>query len=253
VSRPRVGLFPTCLVDALRPEIGLACADLLEAAGCIVEIPDDATCCGQPASSSGATVEARRVAGHTLAALADYDYVVAPSGSCAAELRTGWATLFAREPRLRDAHARLAGKTFEILSFLHDVRRMPAPRVAYRGRVTYQDTCAGLRRLGVARQARALFANAPGVEWVEMADSEACCGFGGTFALKYAAISEHIADAKLRALAASGADTLLVPDTGCLLHLAGRLHRLESAVRCFHPVELLANRTGAAVCEGAGA
>ncbi len=238
-SRPTVGLFVTCLVDALRPGIGFASLRLLEAAGCEVRVPAAQTCCGQPALNSGDARTARDLAERTVAAFEAYDFCVAPSGSCLATIKLHFAELFADDPVWRARHAAFAPKCHELVSFLHDVRGF-RPRARYDGKVAYHHSCSGLRELGVRGQAEALVAAVDGVELRPLASPEACCGFGGTFCVKYPEISTSIVDDKLADVEATGADTLLGGDLGCLLHIQGRLHRLGRPVKVYHTAEVLA-------------
>jgi L-lactate dehydrogenase complex protein LldE len=237
--RPRVGLFVTCLVDLYRPSVGFAAIRLLEQAGCHVEVPRAQTCCGQPAYNSGDRMTARDLAAGILEAFGGYDYVVAPSGSCAGMLRTHLPHLFDDDPNLRVKADRLAERTFELTSFLVDVRGF-AP-VAVRPRVgtfTYHDGCSGLRELGVKAQPRRLLADV-GVAVVEMSEPEICCGFGGTFCVKYPEISGRMVGDKARDIAGTRADTVLAGDLGCLLNIAGRLHREGARVAARHVAEVL--------------
>ena len=243
-TRPRVALFVTCLVDLHRPTIGFAAIRLLEQAGCRVEVPRAQTCCGQPAYNSGDRATAADLARGLIEAFGGYDYVVAPSGSCAGMLRHHLPGLFDDDPNLRARAERLAGRCHELVSFLTDVRGMRGVQAAYDGRVTYHDSCAGLREMGVKAQPRALLGTVAGLSLAEMAEPEVCCGFGGTFCVKYPEISTRMASDKARDVAASGADTLLAGDLGCLLNMAGRLSREGSAVRVRHVAEVLAGMTG---------
>jgi L-lactate dehydrogenase complex protein LldE len=184
-EKPRVGLFATCLVDLFRPEVGFAAAKLLEDAGCTVEVPPAQTCCGQPAYNSGDRADARRLALNVIRLFSPYDYVVLPSGSCAAMIRHHYPALFADDPEL-GRHARaLAGKTWELVSFLTDVMGVEAVAARFDGRVTYHDSCSGLREMKVKAQPRALLDTVAGLTLTEMAAPEECCGFGGTFCVKY--------------------------------------------------------------------
>jgi len=247
-TQPRVGLFATCLVDAIRPNIGLASAALLEQAGCRVEVPAQ-SCCGQPALNSGDDDTTRAIARQVIDTFLPFDYLVAPSGSCGGTIKHGYAELFADDPEYRDKHARLAAKTHEILQFLDEVMHFTPRDVCYRGIATYHDTCSGLRELGVYQQPRNLLASAPDLQMVELAGHDVCCGFGGTFCVKYSDISDRIVSDKARNIQASGADTLLGGDLGCLLNMAGKLHRLGSPVRCFHTTEVLANLAEHPICQ----
>jgi L-lactate dehydrogenase complex protein LldE len=235
-----VALFATCLVDSLRPSIGFSALDLLEQAGCTVEIPHAQTCCGQPALNSGDHKSAVALAQHNITLLEAFDAVIIPSGSCAGTMRTHYPALFEpNSPWHRRATA-LAGKTHELLSYLHDIRHWSPARVTLETTATYHDSCAGLRELGIKTQPRALLANISGLTLTEMAESETCCGFGGTFCVKYPAISTAIVAEKSANIAATNAALLLGGDLGCLMNMAGHLHRQGHPVRAFHTAEILA-------------
>jgi L-lactate dehydrogenase complex protein LldE len=247
-ASPRVGLFATCLMNLFRPNIGFSAVELLERAGCKVEVPLEQTCCGQPAYSSGEDDVARALARQTIEQFEAFDYVVAPSGSCVGTLRK-YTDLLAADPQWAGRAKAFAAKSHELLSFL--CMRGLAVDAAYAGVVTYHDSCSGLRELGIKAEPRQLLAGVSGLQLKEMDDAEVCCGFGGSFCLKYPAISEKITDDKLASVAASGADTLLGGDLGCLLSIAGRLKRMGSPVRVWHAAEVLAGRTeGPAIGEG---
>ncbi|MGE0747925.1 MAG: (Fe-S)-binding protein [Rhodospirillales bacterium] len=239
-TAPRVGLFVTCLVDALRPSIGLATARLLERAGCTVAVPAAQTCCGQPAFNNGDDATARALARQAVAAFEAFDYLVAPSGSCLGMIRHGFAELLSGDAAWRDRHAALAAKSFEILSFLADVRGWSPADVRFAAAATYHDSCSGLRQLGIRDQPRRLLAQVDGLTLTPLEGSEVCCGFGGTFCIHYPDISAAIVTAKAERVAATGADVLLVAEPGCLLNIEGRLRRLGHGTRCLHPVEVLA-------------
>ncbi len=244
-QKPRVGLFVTCLVDLYRPTVGFAAIRLLEAAGCQVEVPRAQTCCGQPAYNSGDRAATRDLARGILDAFGGFDYVVVPSGSCGGMLREHLPHLFDDDPNLKPRAAALAAKTWELVSFLTDVRGMAAVQAAQAGTATYHDSCAGLRELGVKAQPRRLLGTVAGLTLKEMAEPEVCCGFGGTFCVKYPDISTRMVADKTRDIAATGADLLLAGDLGCLLNMAGRLAREGSAVKVRHVAEVLAGMTDA--------
>ena len=243
--RPRVALFVTCLVDLYRPTVGFAAIRLLEAAGCQVEVPRAQTCCGQPAYNSGDRATARDLARGILDAFGGYDYVVVPSGSCGGMLRTHMPGLFDDDPNLRARAEALAGRTYELVSFLADVMKFTQVPGRHAGRVTYHDSCAGLRELGVKAQPRALLAGVEGLTLTELPDAEVCCGFGGTFCVKYPEISTRMVTDKAQAIRETGAELLLAGDLGCLLNMAGRLAREGSPVAVRHVAEVLAGMTGA--------
>ena len=238
-SGPRVGLFVTCLVDAMRPQIGFAALQLLEEAGCRVEVPRQQTCCGQPAWNSGDAADAASIARQVIAAFEPYDYLVAPSGSCAGTI-THYPELLAKDPDWGPRATALAAKTHEVLSFLVDVLGYTPTGLRLDVSATYHDSCSGLRELGVHDQPRALLAAVEGLELRPLEGDNVCCGFGGTFCVKYPAISNAIVTEKAEAIEATGADLLLAGDLGCLMNMAGKLHRRGSKVRCYHTIEILA-------------
>jgi L-lactate dehydrogenase complex protein LldE len=243
-KRPRVALFVTCLVDLYRPSVGFAAIKLLEDAGCEVVVPLAQTCCGQPAFNSGHRASAQEIARQVIAAFLPYDYVVAPSGSCAGMISHHYPSLFSEhDPEARGQAETLAGKTHELTSFLTDVLKMTRVEASYGGMVTYHDSCSGLRELGVKAQPRRLLESVQGLGLTEMAEPEICCGFGGTFCVKYPEISTRMVSDKVSDIAATGADTLLAGDLGCLLNMAGRLKREGSAIRVRHVAEVLAGAT----------
>jgi L-lactate dehydrogenase complex protein LldE len=238
----RVGLFVTCLVDLMRPSIGFASVKLLENAGCKVIVPAQ-TCCGQPAYNSGDRAHTKTIARQTIAAFADCDYVVAPSGSCAGMLAKHYPDLFDDEPDMAMKAAAFAAKCRELVSFLVDTLGVTSVVARYDGIVAYHDSCSGLRELGVASQPRRLLASVEGLRLVDLADREVCCGFGGTFAAKYGELSNAIVTQKSANIAASGADTLLAGDLGCLMNMAGKMQREGRGVRVRHVAEVLAGMT----------
>jgi L-lactate dehydrogenase complex protein LldE len=239
-AQPRVALFVTCLVDLHRPSVGFAAIRLLERAGCRVEVPRAQTCCGQPAYNSGDRLTARDLAVGILEAFAGYDYIVAPSGSCAAMLKQHLPHLFDEDPNLRARADALAARVFELVSFLTDVRGVTdTGTTRIEGTVTYHDSCSGLRELGIRQQPRDLL-QAAKVPVVEMAEPEICCGFGGLFCVKYPDISVRMVSDKTRDIVATGADTVLAGDVGCLLNIAGRLEREGHGVHVRHVAEVLA-------------
>jgi L-lactate dehydrogenase complex protein LldE len=237
----RAGLFITCLIDLIRPSAGFAAARLIESAGCTVVVPDGQTCCGQPAYNSGDRTGAIALALQTVRAFSDCDYVVVPSGSCAAMLKIHYPRLFANADAatLNEVSA-FAAKVHELCAFLADVRQIDAVPGCYQGRVTYHDACSGLRELGIKSAPRKLLALVPGVELVEMSEPEACCGFGGLFAEKYPGISNAIVTRKIDDATAASAGLLLAGDLGCLMNIAGKMSRTGCSVTCRHIAEVLA-------------
>ncbi|AJE99550.1 (Fe-S)-binding protein [Pandoraea apista] len=237
----RVGLFVTCLIDMMRPEIGFSTLKLLETAGCEVVIPDSQTCCGQPGYNSGERAIARDLAQKFLDEFESFDYVVVPSGSCGGMVKAHYGDLFADDPELMGRYERLRPRVYELTDFLVNVLHVDAVPGDYNGEVTYHDSCSGLRELGVKTQPRALLAKMPGVKMTEMKDCQACCGFGGTFALKYGNISTAIVDEKCANIAASGAPAVVLGDLGCMLNIEGRLRRTgDTKTRVLHIAQVLA-------------
>lgn len=249
----RVALFVTCLVDLFRPSVGFAAVKLLEDAGCSVAVPAAQTCCGQPAYNSGDQADTRAIARQVIAAFEGYDYVVAPSGSCAAMIREHYPPLFDDEPELAQRAHRLARRTHELVSFLRDVRKVDTVDADFTGSVTYHDSCSGLRELDIKQQPRDLLRSVRGLKLVELQDAETCCGFGGTFCVKYPDISDRMVTDKAAAIEGTDAGTLLAGDLGCLMNMAGKLKRRGAPVRTRHVAEVLAGMTGTpAIGEGEG-
>ena len=239
-TRPQVGLFVTCLVDLMRPSIGFAAVKLIEAAGCDVVVPISQTCCGQPAYNSGDKATTAEIARATIAAFEPYDFVVAPSGSCAGMIKAHYPDLFKTDPLWHERSKALAAKTFELVSFLVDVRGMTSVDATLKMRATYHDSCSGLRELKIKSQPRQLLATVQGLELVEMDENEVCCGFGGTFSIKYPDISNAMVQKKTDFASATKPELLLAGDLGCLLNMAGKLKRQGSAIQVRHVAEVLA-------------
>lgn len=239
-SRPRVALFVTCLVDLLRPSVGFAAVKLIERAGCDVDVPAGQTCCGQPAHNSGDRATAADLARHTIAALEGFDFVVAPSGSCAGMLKKHYPALLADDPVWSPRATAFAGRVHELVSFLVDVRGMTEVAERLAVTTTYHDACSGLRELDIKQQPRTLLQSVVGLQLVEMADSEVCCGFGGTFAVKYGDVSNAMVEKKCANIVETGAALVLAGDLGCLLNMAGKLRRQGQPVEARHVAEVLA-------------
>jgi len=244
IQKPRVGLFVTCLVDAMRPNIGFASLKLLEDAGCDVEVPQAQTCCGQPAFNSGDDATTRAIAMQIIENFEQYDYVVVPSGSCASMIRTHYKDVFVDQPDWIERQSALSAKTWEILSFLSDVMHHQPEGIKFDGVATYHDSCSGLRDLGVHDQPRNMLAGVEGLRLVPLKDNDACCGFGGTFCVKYPDISNAIVADKTQSIKDTQADILLAGDLGCLMNMAGKLSREGSKVKAFHTIEVLAGMAG---------
>ncbi|GAB4347783.1 MAG: (Fe-S)-binding protein [Gammaproteobacteria bacterium] len=240
---PRVALYATCLVDFFRPSVGFAAAKLLQDAGCEVTVPPDQTCCGQPAYNSGDAKTARDLARRVIEECESHDYVVLPSGSCAGMIRCHYPELFREDARWRSRAEALAGKTYELTQFLVDVCGVERVESGCSGVLAYHDACSGLRELGIRTQPRRLLNSVAGLEIRELEERDACCGFGGTFCVKYPDIANRLVAAKAEAVKGSGAGYLAAGDLGCLLNIAGWLKRGGSSVRCFHVAEVLAGMT----------
>jgi L-lactate dehydrogenase complex protein LldE len=242
-TKPRVGLFVTCLVDLHRPSVGFAAIRLLERAGCQVEVPRAQTCCGQPAYNSGDRKTARDLAVGIVEAFRGYDYIVVPSGSCGGMLKHHLPHLFDDDPNQRAVADAMASRVYELVSFLTDVMGVRDTGASVFGEtVTYHDSCSGLRELGIKQQPRDLL-RAAGVTVLEMTEPEICCGFGGTFCVKYPDISVRMVSDKTKDIVATGAETVLSGDLGCLLNIAGRLLREGHPVQARHVAEVLAGMT----------
>ena len=242
---PRVGLFVTCLVDTLRPSVGWAAVKLLEAAGCRVSVPLRQTCCGQPAWNSGDRRQTQAIARQVIDAFADFDYIVAPSGSCAGMLAQHFPALFEADSADHRRALALARKSYELLGFLAGVMQVEDIDAEYDQRVTYHDSCSSLREMASAAAARQLLGQVKGLQLTELEARETCCGFGGTFCVKYPEISNQMVAAKAEAVQRSGAQTLLAADLGCLINIAGKLQRDGATVEVRHVAEVLAGTTEA--------
>ncbi|MES2365676.1 MAG: (Fe-S)-binding protein [Pseudomonadota bacterium] len=237
----RVGLFVTCLVDAMRPAIGFSAIRLLEAAGCEVIVPENQTCCGQPGYNSGDRETAKALALKFLEEFEACDYIVAPSGSCAGMIRIHYPELFGKDPALQARIELLSQHTYELTDFLTSVVKLDVIPGRFKGTITYHDSCSGLHELGIQDQPRALLAKLPGVTLHEMVESTTCCGFGGAFSVKFGELSTRMADNKCKHIEATGADVIVAGDLGCMLNMEGRLRRRGNhTTRVLHIAELLA-------------
>jgi len=240
----RVGLFVTCLVDLVRPRIGFAALKLLEGAGCEVVVPLTQTCCGQPGYNSGDRHAAQALARKVLTEFKDCDYVVVPSGSCSGMVKAHYPELLNEFPELRADVEWLIARTWELTDFLVSVLKLENVPGGFTGTVTYHDSCSGLREMGVKDQPRALLSKLSGLTVREMAMPEQCCGFGGTFAVKYGDISARIADQKCADIQSTGADAVVLGDLGCMLNIEGRLRRRgDRNTKVLHVAEVLAGMT----------
>jgi L-lactate dehydrogenase complex protein LldE len=249
-SKPRVGLLVTCLADMFRPELGFAAAKLLEQAGCDVEVPRQ-SCCGQPAYNAGDAKDAVALAKQVIANFEAFDYVVVPSGSCGGMVKVHYPRLLKDDAVWGPRAVTLAAKTFELFSFLVNVRGVNSVAATCKGIAAYHDSCSSLREMNVSSEPRSLLKSVEGLNLHDMAEKETCCGFGGFFSVKYPEVSARMADDKIADAKAGGADMLLAGDLGCLLHLAGRLSRKGETLRVRHAAEVLAGMAeGPAIGEG---
>ncbi len=236
----KVTLFVQCLVDGLYPEVGEAMLKIFKKLNLAVECPAEQTCCGQPAFNSGYRREARIAAERFIRIFEEAEVIVCPSGSCVHMVRRHYPDLFRDAPTWRRRAEAVGEKTFELTQFLVDVLKVEDLGARFNGRITLHDSCQALRGLGIGPQPRRLIAGVAGAEFVELPDSDRCCGFGGSFAVKYPEISTAMVDDKVRNIIATGADAVVGVDVSCLMNIQGRLGRLKSPVRVLHIAQLLA-------------
>ncbi len=245
-KKMKVSLFVTCIVDQMFPQVGVATARLLARLGVTVTFNPEQTCCGQPAFNTGYLREARDVARRTLdlleGELKSCDYMIVPSGSCATMIKRFYAELFADDREARSRAEEVAARTFELSQFLTEIMQTEDTGASFHGRITYHDSCHLLRELGVSAGPRKLIGAVRGIELVEMEHADACCGFGGTFSVKYPEISTAIAQEKIENILRSKADAVVACDSSCLMQIAGLLNRRGARVRCLHIAELLESK-----------
>jgi len=241
ISDKKVGLFVTCLANTMRPSIGFASITLLEQAGCTVEVPELQSCCGQPAFNSGDDEGTRQIAYQTIKQFENFDYVVLPSGSCAAMIKKNFIEVFKDDPKWLSRATHLANRTHELLSFLVDICHFQPQDIELDGSYTYHDSCSGYRSLNVYEQPRQMLSTVKGLEHKPLNNHAECCGFGGTFCVKYSDISNEIVAEKVENVVATEADYLLGGDMGCLMNIAGKLNREgHKEIRALHTAEVLA-------------
>jgi L-lactate dehydrogenase complex protein LldE len=238
----RVSLFVTCIVDQLFPKVGLAMAEVLERLGYQIDFPENQTCCGQPAFNSGYRAEARIVARHFLDTFESSEAIVVPSGSCTSMVVHHFAELFQKEPETLTRVHSLEKRVWEFSTFLTEVAGVEDVGARLDDVVTLHDGCHALRELGVKSAPRRLLANVRGLELREMLPAEECCGFGGTFSVKFAELSGAMARTKIDAILRTGARTVVSLDPSCLMQIQGALSRAGSEVRTLHLAEVLASR-----------
>ena len=238
----RVSLFVTCMVDQLFPKVGLAMADVLERLGYQLDFPEDQTCCGQPAFNSGYHEEARAVARHFLDTFEKSERIVVPSGSCTSMIVHHFAEIFRDDPATLSRVHSLEKRVWEFSTFLTEVAGVEDVGARFNGVVTFHDGCHALRELGVKQAPRRLLSHVRGLELREMMPAEECCGFGGTFSVKFAELSCAMAQTKIDAIRRTGAGTVVSLDPSCLMQIQGVLSRTGSDIRTMHLAEVLASR-----------
>jgi len=238
----RVSVFVTCIVDQLFPQVGMAMVEVLERIGYQVDFPEDQTCCGQPAYNTGYRDEAREVARHFLKVFRDADYIIVPSGSCTSMITHRYAELFEKEPRWLEESHRLGPRVWEFSQFLLDVAGVEDVGARLDKVVTFHDSCHGLRELGIKEGPRRLLANVRGLTLREMDIPEECCGFGGTFSVKFPEISGGMVRTKIESIVRSGAEAVVGVDASCLMQIRGALSRAGSPIEAMHLAEVLAHR-----------
>ena len=239
-GRQKATLFIQCLVDVMYPEVGVAMLKIFDKLGIPVDCPTDQTCCGQPAFNAGYRQQAKVAARRFIEIFENKEVIVCPSGSCVAMVRHHYPQLFDGEPRWQQRAEAVAAKTYELSQYLVDVLGIDELGARYSGKLTYHDSCHALRTLGIRQQPRQLIAKVAGAELVEMNESERCCGFGGSFAVKYPDISTAMVADKVDQIIATGADAVVGIDISCLMNIQGLLSRRKSPVKSVHIAELLA-------------
>jgi len=237
----KVALFATCLIDAFRPSVGFATLKLLEQVGCEVSVPEQQSCCGQPGFNSGDWDSVRPLVQQVIETFEPYDYTIIPSGSCAGMMIKHYPELFEGDSIWEQRAKNFASHCYELVDFLTRVINFDC-QARYPHSVTYHDSCSSLREIGVKQQARDLLQQVDGLHLIELQETDVCCGFGGTFCVKYSELSTRIVSDKVADIQATGADTLLAGDLGCLLNIAGRMLRLGVDIKAYHIAEVLADQ-----------
>ena len=235
----KADLFVTCIIDQLYPKVGVSVVRVLRKLGVDVAFQEDQTCCGQPLYNSGYTKRARQLGQRVLKSFADSEYIVVPSGSCAAMMRVFYLDLFQDEPPMLEQARRMAPKVYEFSQFLTDVLGVEDVGTAYPGTATYHPSCHLLREMEVRDQPKRLLRAVKNLRLEDLPQEETCCGFGGTFSVKYPHISEGMLADKIANVTSTGADTLVSCDMSCLLHIEGGLSRQDSDIRVRHLAQVL--------------
>lgn len=240
-EKQKIRLFISCLVDNFFPEVGEAMVRVLSGMGLEIGFPQNQTCCGQPAFNSGHREEAGKVASHFLNVFGEGDEaIVCPSGSCVSMVKHYYAELFRNDPEELSRAERISSNIYEFSEFVFQRKETLNPDSAYRGRVTFHDSCHALRELGISSQPRELIRCLAGVELVEMEMADACCGFGGTFSIKYPEVSKSMLQEKTDSILDSGADAVVSTDMGCLMNIKGLVSRKKMPLKVLHLAELIA-------------
>jgi L-lactate dehydrogenase complex protein LldE len=235
----KASLFVTCLVDQLFPQVGEAVVNVLRRQGVAVDFPDDQTCCGQPLFNSGFRRDATKLAKRVLKQFEQSQYVVVPSGSCASMIKVFYPDLFHGDAKLESQARTLAAKTYEFSQFLVNILKVTNVGAVHDGKVTYHPSCHLLRELGAATEPETLLRSIRGLDYAPLPDAKVCCGFGGTFSIKHAGISEGMLNDKLENIKKTGASTLVACDSSCLMHMGGALTRQGLNVKTMHLAQLL--------------
>jgi len=242
MTTPKVALFITCLGDQFYPQVGECVVKILRRLNVQVTFNPAQTCCGQPAFNTGYRQEAKEVAARVLDLFEDADYVVSPSGSCTSMVRVFYPELFAGDPEQLKKWEGLRERFLEFSEFLVSILKIEDVGARFPHRVTYHDSCHLLRELGIEEQPRKLLRQVRGIDLLEMEDDKLCCGFGGTFAVKFPEVSVAMGEDKLRAASQAGAEYLVANDAGCLMHLAGLIHRQGLPLKTLHLAEVLGSQ-----------
>jgi L-lactate dehydrogenase complex protein LldE len=237
----KVTLFATCLVDMFQSSVGKATVELLEHLGCEIDFPESQVCCGQPSYNSGYVKESKEAMKRMIDTFIDAEYVVSPSGSCAYMLHE-YPHVFKGDPVWEPKAKKLAEKTFELTQFIVEVLKIEDVGATFEGNVTYHTSCHMTRLLGVKEPPITLLKNVRGLKFTELPGKEQCCGFGGTFSVKMADISEQMVDEKVRHVEETGAEYLIGADAGCLMNIGGRIGRQGKPIKVLHIAEVLNNR-----------
>ena len=234
-----VSLFIPCFIDQLYPQVGFNMVKVLEKVGCTVSYNTNQTCCGQPAFNAGFQGEAKDVCEKFLIDFENADSIVAPSASCVGFVRNYYQKLFENSTQ-KEIATKVSNKIFEFSEFLVDVMKIEDVGASFNAKITYHDSCAALRECKIKDAPRKLLGNVKGLELIEMDDVETCCGFGGTFAVKFEPISVAMADQKITHATATKAEYIVSTDMSCLLHIDGCIKNKKSNLKVLHLADVLA-------------